>query len=127
MRGYHKQKSTNVIEMHNGWWTWRDSNPRPPTCKIANRPNHRRPRLSASDTLNISTKKSESTPTGKSSVTANQHNAAQIYCFVKLSEAFSVAGPRIMLRDVMSAVPLSIASLTLPWNVISTDAVGSWF
>jgi len=50
-----------------------------------------------------------------------------IHCFVNLREAVSVAGPRIILRDVLSGVPLSFASLTLPWNVISTDAIENWF
>src|SRR5215510_8432701 len=50
-----------------------------------------------------------------------------IHCFVNLREAVSVAGPRIILRDVLSGVPLSVASLTLPWNVISTDAIENWF
>ena len=27
----------------------------------------------------------------------------------------------------MSAVPLSVVSLTLPWKVISTDAIENWF
>jgi hypothetical protein len=49
------------------------------------------------------------------------------HCFWRLNEAVSVAGPRIALRDVMSAVPLSVVPLTLPWNVISTDAIGKLF
>src|SRR5581483_2326120 len=49
------------------------------------------------------------------------------YCFCKLSEAVSVAGPRIMLREVMSAVPLRVAPLTFPWNVRSMDAIWNLF
>jgi hypothetical protein len=30
-----------------------------------------------------------------------------------------------MLRDVISAVPLSVVLLTLPWNEISTEAIGN--
>jgi len=32
-----------------------------------------------------------------------------------------------MLRDVMSAVPLSVAPFTAPWNVSSMDAIWNWF
>ncbi len=48
-----------------------------------------------------------------------------LYRFLKLSDAVSVAGPRSILLEVMSAVPFSVVSLTLPWNVISTDAIGN--
>jgi hypothetical protein len=51
----------------------------------------------------------------------------QFYCLVRLSEAVSVAGPRIILLDVMSAVPLRVVSLTLPWNVISMDTIWNLF
>ena len=52
---------------------------------------------------------------------------SEIHCFLKLSDTVSVAGPRSILLEVMSAVPFSVVSLTLPWNVISTDAIGNWF
>ena len=47
------------------------------------------------------------------------------YCFWRLNDAVSVAGPRMMLRDVISAVPLSVVPLTLAWNEISTEAIGN--
>ena len=50
---------------------------------------------------------------------------SEIHCFLKLSDAVSVVGPRSILLEVMSAVPFSVVSLTLPWNVISTDAIGN--
>ena len=46
---------------------------------------------------------------------------SEIHCFLKLSDAVSVVGPRSILLEVMSAVPFSVVSLTLPWNVISMD------
>jgi hypothetical protein len=52
---------------------------------------------------------------------------SEIHCLLKLSDAVSVAGPRSILLEVMSAVPFSVVSFTLPWNVISTDAIGNWF
>lgn len=47
------------------------------------------------------------------------------YCFVRLIDAVFATGPINMLRDVISAVPVSDVPDTVPWNVSSSDPIGN--